>query len=1055
MPAEQSQIPRLDAPATALREIDAFYLADEAAVVTQLLERARISPDMLETISAAARTLVQGVRERHKDVSGLHAFLHHYDLSSQEGVMLMCLAESLLRIPDAATADKLIADKLTSADWHQHLGESQSLFVNASTWALMLTGNLIELSAEAQRQPGDFLARLAGRMEEPIIRAALKTAMHIMAQQFVMSWDIGGALARASVDEHRDDRYSFDMLGEAALTRHDAERYSQAYTDAIEAIGAATDHDQPIAARPSISVKLSALSPRFEYTQRQRAIDELSKCVRRLAAAAAKAEIGLTIDAEEADRLSVSLKIFENVYCDAQGGAWSGLGLAVQAYQKRAIPQLRWLQSLAASIRRVIPVRLVKGAYWDTEIKRAQEQGLDDYPVFTRKSNTDVSYLACARFLLHECPDLYPQFATHNAHTIAYVHLQAEHREFEFQRLHGMGEELYDAVHTDAGWDRPLRVYAPVGAHEDLLPYLVRRLLENGANTSFVNQIADARIGIEDIIADPIGLTTRYGDDLRRADIPLPRDLFGARKNSKGINFADDSAMRSLKASFEALKDQTFGATAIVGRGKHNAKSVTIVDPAARGRVVGTVEFADADLVPSTIDTAREGFALWNAIPAAQRADTLERTAECLEERHVELTYLCVREAGKTLRDAHADVREAVDFLRYYADLCRQQFAEPTTLPGPTGERNELSFTGRGVFVCISPWNFPVAIYTGQIAAALAAGNSVVAKPAEQTCLVAAVITELFHDAGVPAPSLGFMPGDGAIGEALVGNPRIDGVAFTGSTDTAQRINRTLAARNAPIAVLIAETGGLNTMIADSSALPEQLVMDVIESAFNSTGQRCSALRVLYVQDDIAPRTIELLAGAMDEMVIGDPLKLTTDIGPVIDQPALERLEEHLASIAMVGRVLHRCRSPDPDLDGYYFAPALVEIDGIERLEHEVFGPILHLVRYSSDDLDHVIAAINARGYGLTVGIHSRIETQVEYIRQRVRAGNCYVNRNMIGAVVGSQPFGGMGLSGTGPKAGGPHYLLRFATEKTYTVNSAAVGGNATLLNLAGERHRR
>ena len=1054
MLADQPQIPHLDAPAIALRDLDTFYLADEAAVVTQLLERARVTPDMREAISAAARILVQGVRERHEDVSGLHAFLHHYDLSSQEGVMLMCLAESLLRIPDAATADKLIADKLTSADWRQHLGGSQSLFVNASTWALMLTGNLIELSEEAQRQPGDFLARLAGRMEEPVIRAALKTAMHIMAQQFVMSRDIAGALARASEDAHLNNRYSFDMLGEAALTSHDAERYSQAYTAAIEAIGAATDHDQPMTAQPSISVKLSALSPRFEYAQRQRAVDELSTRVKQLAVTATKAEIGLTLDAEEADRLCVSLEIFENVYCDTQGSEWSGLGLAVQAYQKRAIPMLRWLQLLAARMRRVIPVRLVKGAYWDTEIKRAQEQGLEDYPVFTRKSNTDVSYLACARFLLDECPDLYPQFATHNAQTIAYVHLHAEHREFEFQRLHGMGEELYDAVHTDACWDRPLRVYAPVGAHEDLLPYLVRRLLENGANTSFVNQIADTRIDIEDIIADPIDHTVAFGDDIRRHDIPLPRDLFGARKNSKGINFADANALRSLSASFEALKDQHFSATAIVGKQELHAKPVTIVDPAARGRVVGTVEFADADQVPATIGIAQEGFALWNAVPAAERADALERTAERLEERYVELTYLCVREAGKTLRDAHADMREAVDFLRYYAQHCRQQFATPTALPGPTGERNELSFTGRGVFVCISPWNFPVAIYTGQIAAALAAGNSVVAKPAEQTCLIAALITELFHDAGVPPAALAFMPGDGAIGEALVKDPGVDGVAFTGSTDTAQRINRTLAARNAPIAALIAETGGLNTMIADSSALPEQLVTDVIESAFNSAGQRCSALRVLYVQDDIAVRTIELLEGAMDEVVIGDPLELTTDIGPVIDGPALERLEAHLASIAEVGRVLHRCRDPDSNLNGFYFAPTLVEIDGIERLEHEVFGPILHLVRYRSNELDHVIAAINARGYGLTVGIHSRIETQVEYIRQRIRAGNCYVNRNMIGAVVGSQPFGGMGLSGTGPKAGGPHYLLRFATEKTYTVNSAAVGGNATLLNLAQEQHK-
>ena len=969
--------------------------------------------------------------------------------------MLMCLAESLLRVPDAATADKLIADKLTSADWHRHLGESTSLFVNASTWALMLTGNLIELSEDAQHHPGDFLVRLAGRMEEPVIRAALKTAMHIMAQQFVMSRDMAGALLRADENGYRSNRYSFDMLGEAALTRADAERYADAYATAIEAIGAVSDRAQPITARPSISVKLSALHPRFEYTQRRRAVDELSERLHRLAEAAARAGIGLTMDAEEADRLSVSLQIFENVFRDLPNGGWAGLGIAVQAYQKRAIPLLCWLQSLAQEQRQIIPVRLVKGAYWDTEIKRAQEQGLDDYPVFTRKSNTDVSYLACARFLLEQCPQLYPQFATHNAHTIAYVNLHAGRREFEYQRLHGMGEELYDAVRSDAGWDRPLRVYAPVGAHEDLLPYLVRRLLENGANSSFVNQIADARIDIEDIIADPVDLTASYGADLRRDDIPLPRDLFGARKNSKGINFADNTAVGSLATGFDALEDQLFRATAIVDRPIDHAEPVEVFDPAALKRVVGTVEFADEHLAVSAIDAAEDGFAPWNAVPAAERAATFERTAELLEARHLELTYLCVREAGKTLRDARADVREAVDFLRYYASQCRQQFAAPAALPGPTGERNELAFTGRGVFVCISPWNFPVAIYTGQIAAALAAGNSVVAKPAEQTCLVAALTTQLFHEAGVPAAALGFVPGDGAVGEALVRDSRVAGVAFTGSTATAQRINRTLAARDAPIPTLIAETGGINAMIADSSALPEQLATDVLESAFNSAGQRCSALRILYVQDDIAARTIELLAGAMDELVMGDPLELATDIGPVIDAPALERLEQHLSAITATGRLLRRTRVSDPHLDGYYFAPALVEIDGIERLEGEVFGPMLHLVRYHRDALDNVIAAVNARGYGLTVGIHSRIDAQAEYIRQRVRAGNCYVNRNMIGAVVGSQPFGGMGLSGTGPKAGGPHYLLRFATENTYTVNTAAVGGNAALLDLSEKRYER
>ena len=1020
-------------------------------MVKVLIERARTTSERRASVDRAARELVAGVRRHQKNTSGLHAFLRYYDLSSQEGVVLMCLAESLLRIPDDNTADRLITDKLTSADWERHLGESPSLFVNASTWALMLTGKLLEFGEEARLRPRDSLARLAGKLEEPVIRNALKAAMRIMAHQFVMARDIDGACRRAAAEGSDGERYSFDMLGESALTSEDAMRYEHAYADAISAVGNDDAQNLALGARPSISIKLSALCPRYEYSQRERAVAELNGRMLGLASAAAAVGIGLTLDAEEADRLAMSLQIFEHVYCNHGRSGWDALGIAVQAYQKRALPLLYWLQNLAAREGRRIHVRLVKGAYWDTEIKRAQQQGLADYPVFTRKCHTDVSYLACVRVLLEDCPDLTPQFASHNAHTIAYVQAHARGRSFEFQRLHGMGEALYETVSEASGRSDPVRVYAPVGAHEDLLPYLVRRLLENGANTSFVNQIADERIAIDDIVADPVDLAVEWGNIERRADIPLPVDLFSARRNSSGINFANQSEMNALESDLATLKSRRWHAGAIVSETAFEGSPEEVFDPAKFETAIGAVSFADAQTARAALNAAAAGFAPWNARPAGERAQTLEGTADLIEKNHVELVYLCICEAGKTLRDAHVEVREAVDFLRYYAGLCRQQFAHAIALPGPTGERNELYLTGRGPFVCISPWNFPLAIFTGQIAAALAAGNSVVAKPAEQTSLVAYRVTELFHQAGVPAAALAFTPGDGDLGAALVKDPHVAGVAFTGSTETARVINRTLAARDAPIAAFIAETGGLNAMIADSSALPEQLIHDVVKSAFNSAGQRCSALRVLYLQEEIAERSIALLRGTMDELVIGDPMKLTTDVGPVIDRAARERLDQHLESIAVDGILLHRCKLPEIAAGGFFFAPAVVEIEGIERLEGEVFGPILHLVRYRGDELDHVIDAINATGYGLTLGIHSRIESTAETIRQRVRTGNCYVNRDMIGAVVGCQPFGGMGLSGTGPKAGGPHTLLRYAVEKTSTVNTAAIGGDATLLNLSDD----
>jgi RHH-type proline utilization regulon transcriptional repressor/proline dehydrogenase/delta 1-pyrroline-5-carboxylate dehydrogenase len=1030
-------------------QLNGQYLADESVLVRDLLERARPAAGCEAGIRDTAIKLVEVVRRERREASGLHAFLNHYDLSSQEGVILMCLAEALLRIPDSATVDRLIADKLSAASWEQHLGASDSLFVNASTWALMLTGRMIKLEADIPRRAGDTLDMLVNRLEEPVIRAALKAALRIMAHQFVMGRTIGEALERAGKPDSRHYRYSFDMLGEAALTTRDAGRYLDAYRSAIETIGNTIAGQGSLPERPGISVKLSALCPRFEYAQKHRALTELSDKLLVLARAARAAGIGLTVDAEEANRLELMLAIFENVYRSRELDGWPGLGIAVQSYQKRALPQLERLHELAQQAHRVIPVRLVKGAYWDTEIKTAQVEGLKDFPVFTRKSNTDVSYLACARYLLEHCPLIYPQFATHNAHTLAYVYHHGGKRDYEFQRLHGMGEELYGWVTEQDNLDRPCRIYAPVGAHEDLLPYLVRRLLENGANTSFVNQIVHEHVDIDDIVADPVALTEALAGNLRHPRIILPSRLFTPRLNSVGVNFADDNEIRPYTVAIEAAMQAPWNARPRIGGREYSGEAQCITDPAHRDVSAGTTQYADAPAIRLAIDTAAEAWPAWNATTAEARARILERAADLFENRRAELAARCIRETGKTVRDSHDEVREAIDFLRYYAAACREHFSTPLTLPGPAGERNRLGYRGRGIFLCISPWNFPVAIFTGQIAAALAAGNTVIAKPAEQASLTACLAAQLLYEAGVPDGVLGFLPGAGtAVGRIALADDRVAGVAFTGSSATARIINRTLAMRNGPLPTIIAETGGQNAMLVDSSALPEQVVRDAVHSAFNSAGQRCSALRVLYLQEEIAPRILALLTGYLAEMVIGDPMDLATDIGPVIDQESQQILEGHIQSMASQGRLLYCGNYPAGAKHGYFVPPAVIEINSITQLQREVFGPVLHIVHYRSGGLDAVIDDINAGGYGLTLGIHSRIEHHAEYIRKRVRAGNVYVNRDMIGAVVGAQPFGGCGLSGTGPKAGGPNYLLRFAAEQSWSVNESAVGGNASLLTL-------
>ncbi|MGA0587159.1 bifunctional proline dehydrogenase/L-glutamate gamma-semialdehyde dehydrogenase PutA [Dyella sp. KRB-257] len=1041
------ELPPSVAPARA--RITAAWLRDETEAVLDLLDQASLPSEEREQVVDRAAALVTRVRARAKDQSVVESFMRQYDLSSEEGVLLMCVAEALLRIPDTRTADMLIRDKLGDANWRKHLGRSESLLVNASTWGLLLTGQLVNLADGTRNDFTGALRRLVARIGEPTIRGAVRQAMRIMGHQFVMGQTIDEALDRSTKKENAAYRYSFDMLGEAALTAADAERYQQAYRDAIAALG----RRGPFASHteaPSISVKLSALFPRYELAQRERARRALVEKLLELARLSMQAGIALSVDAEEADRLELSLDILGDVFAHPSLEGWNGLGIVVQAYAKRTPFVIDWLVEMALAHDRRWYVRLVKGAYWDAEIKKAQEQGLSGYPVYTRKPNTDVSYLACARRLFAAGSHLvYPQFATHNAHTIAAVHHLAQGRPFEFQRLHGMGTDLYAEVIGPKDFNVPCRVYAPVGTHEDLLPYLVRRLLENGANTSFVNRVVDEDMPARELVADPCE-TVRAFDSIPHPRIPLPANLYGElRKNSMGVNFANDNELAALAEAVNAHTGPWTAGPLVPGAASKGAL-VEVTNPADRRQCIGSYLTADDATVERALANAHAARERWNNLPVANRAAMLEYAAEQMEARRGEFIALCVREAGKTLPDAIAEIREAADFLRYYATMARRLFAEPEVLPGPTGESNRLFLQGRGVFVGISPWNFPLAIFVGQVSAALAAGNPVIAKPAEQTSLIGYLATRLLHEAGVPEDVLQFVPGDGAtVGAALTRDPRVAGVVFTGSTETAWAINRALAARNAQIAALIAETGGQNAMIADSSALPEQIVKDVIASAFQSAGQRCSAARVLYVQDDIADKVIAMLAGAMNELKVGDPGLLSTDVGPVIDEDARAILVEHTARMDTEAKKIGEVpMDATATAHGTFFAPRAYEIPSLSVLTREIFGPVLHVIRWKASELDQVIGAINATGYGLTLGIHSRIDATIDYISRHARVGNCYVNRNQIGAVVGVQPFGGEGLSGTGPKAGGPHYLLRFAGERTLTINTTAAGGNASLLTI-------
>jgi RHH-type proline utilization regulon transcriptional repressor/proline dehydrogenase/delta 1-pyrroline-5-carboxylate dehydrogenase len=1028
--------------------ITAAWLRDEGDAVDEALAQASFPPAERELVLARASELVARVRARAGEQSAVESFMRQYDLSSEEGVLLMCVAEALLRIPDKFTADKLIRDKLGEADWKKHLGGSDSVFVNASTWGLMLTGHLVNLADDTRRDFTGALKRLVGRAGEPVIRLAVRQAMRIMGHQFVMGRTIEEALDRSVQKDNAAYRYSYDMLGEAALTEADARRYHQAYKDAIDALGARGPYDSVLDA-PSISVKLSALHPRYEVAKRARVHAELIPKLLELAQLAKENGIGMTVDAEESDRLELSLEVIGAVFADASLAGWNGFGLAIQAYQKRCPFVIDWLADSARKAGRRWCVRLVKGAYWDSEIKRAQEQGLAGYPVYTRKPNTDVSYLACAKRLFEAGSDLiYAQFATHNAHTIAAIHHYAQQRPFEYQRLHGMGADLYAEVIGEKNLDVPCRVYAPVGSHEDLLPYLVRRLLENGANTSFVNRVVDENVSIRDLVADPCE-TVRAFSSKPHPRIPLPVGLYGEqRKNSMGVNLANDNELKALADAINAPRAAWTSAPLVPGAST-GEKPRAVTSPNDRRQVIGESRNADAATIEKALANGVAAQPDWDALPAASRAAILEHAADLLEQRRGDFIALCVREAGKTIPAAISEVREAADLCRYYALLARKLFGAPENLPGPTGESNQLFLRGRGVFVCISPWNFPLAIFMGQIAAGLAAGNAVIAKPADQTTLIGHAAVKLLHEAGVPEAVLQFVPAKGSVlGNTLLTKPEVAGVCFTGSTETAWTINRTLAARNSPIAALIAETGGQNALIADSSALPEQLVKDVLASAFDSAGQRCSAARVLFVQEDIADKVIAMLKGAMDELVVGDPGKLSTDVGPVIDEPSRTFLVEHSARMDREAKKINEAKLAPGSEEGTFFAPRAYEIPSLSLLTQEVFGPVLHVLRWKGSELDQVIDAINATGFGLTLGVHSRIDATIEHIARRAKVGNTYVNRNQIGAVVGVQPFGGEGLSGTGPKAGGPHYIVRFATERTLTINTTAAGGNASLLTL-------
>ncbi|WP_413989513.1 bifunctional proline dehydrogenase/L-glutamate gamma-semialdehyde dehydrogenase PutA [Labrys okinawensis] len=1022
-------------------QFHAPYAADDSTIVAQLLADPAIDQAGQARIDATATRLIEAIRKGVGSIGGIEDFLREYSLSTKEGLALMILAEALLRVPDKETADALIEDKLGQGDWANRETKSEARLVAASAWALGVTARVIQPG----ETPEGIVASLAKRIGLPAVRTATRQAMKVLGSHFVLGQTIGDALKRAASGEGRGFRYSFDMLGEGARTAEDARRYFKSYSDAIDAIGRSAGK-QALPSRPGISVKLSALHPRYEALSRDRVMAELVPLVQELARKAKGYDLNFTVDAEEADRLELSLDVIAAVLADPALEGWIGFGLAIQAYQKRAYAVIEHIEALAKALGRRLMVRLVKGAYWDTEVKRAQERGLEDYPVFTRKAVTDLNYIHCARRMLEARPHIYPQFATHNALSIAtIVELAGGTEGYEFQRLHGMGDLAYKALMKE----RPAtacRVYAPVGGHADLLAYLVRRLLENGANSNFVSVAADPAVPISSLLRRP-EIQIGNARKARHARIPMPSQLYGEeRDNSDGVELGSREDLARLQA--DLAKGGKVDATPLINGKPVPGKARPVISPVDGKTVAGSVVEAGEDQAREAMKVAAAGFRAWDRTDVARRAAALDNAANLMEARRGPLLSLLQVEAGKTIDDAIAELREAVDFCRYYAAQARKLFAEGEAMPGPTGEENRLVHRGRGVFVCISPWNFPLAIFLGQVAAALAAGNAVVAKPAEQTPLIAHEAVKILLEAGVPGSVIQFVPGDGRIGAALINNAAVAGVAFTGSTETAWAINRALAAKNAPIVPLIAETGGINAMVVDATALPEQVADDVVLSAFRSAGQRCSALRLLCVQDDVADKIVTMIKGAAEELKLGDPRDLSVQIGPVIDAEAKTGLEAHIAEISKTSKTRLATKAP---AEGTFVGPHIFEIGKVEDLKREVFGPVLHVVRWKAGKLDALLDAIAASGYGLTLGVHTRIDSTIEAVTDRMPAGNIYVNRNMIGAVVGTQPFGGVGLSGTGPKAGGPNYLKRFASEQVVAVNTAAAGGNASLIAMGEE----
>ncbi len=1027
-------------------EINRAFLAPEKETVTRLLEEATFDEGQNRRIKERAMGLVGHVREARLNSGGIDAFMHQYSLSSEEGIALMCLAEALLRVPDKATVDELIKDKVSGVDWGSHIGQSKSFFVNATTWALMLTGKVLEPQKDKERTWTGALKGFVGRSSEGVIRKAVAKAMQIMSKQFVMGRNIQEAIKRAKKLEAMGYCYSYDMLGEAALTEADAKTYFEAYHQAILSIGQSAK-GVDIFKSPGISVKLSALYPRYEVAKHSHCVDALSSRLLTLCQKAKEFDIALTVDAEEAIRLDLSLDVFERVFKDPSLDGWQGLGLALQSYQKRAFYVLDYLAELAKSQGRRIMVRLIKGAYWDSEIKHAQMEGLNDYPVFTYKSFTDVSFQACAKKLFSLKEFLFPKIATHNAYSVAMIlELAGEERDFEFQCLHGMGQELYDEITGQDKLNIPCRIYAPVGSHEDLLPYLVRRLLENGANSSFVNRIVDDKAPIESLVESPVETASALLDKIN-AQIPLPQNIFRGRLNSSGINVADYQGLHTLVERLSTYQDSQWQAHSLVkGLSQHHYHEV--VSPNDHSRILGEVAFASDDVVELALSQGGLASRQWQAVSVEQRAQCLEKAAELLDQNQDEWIALLMLEAGKTLNDAIAEIREAVDFCRYYAIEAKEKLASGIDFHGYTGESNHLSYEGRGLVLCISPWNFPLAIFMGQVVASLVAGNAVIAKPAEQTSLIAFKAVKLLHQANVPEDVLQLVLGEGeTVASPMVNDSRIKAVVFTGSTETAKIINRQLAQREGEIIPLIAETGGQNVMLIDSSALLEQVINDVVVSAFGSAGQRCSALRVAYVQEDIYDAFIKMLEGAMAELNVQVSYDLSADVGPVIDQTQFLSLKKHIDEMTQKDALIYQCRLNEGASQGHFIAPVAFKINSINELSHENFGPILHVVSYRKRELDKVINDINQAGFGLTLGVHSRIDEVAHDIARKVHVGNVYVNRNMIGAVVGLQPFGGQGLSGTGPKAGGPNYLLRLCHEKTVTTDTTAAGGNASLMS--------